>query len=41
MDVSIDENTTLPIMAIFQKVQYRLKELATLEEQPLGVNSKI
>ncbi len=41
MDVSINENTTLPIMAIFQKVQYRLKELATLEEQPLGVNSKI
>ena len=34
-NVSIDENTTLSIAAIFQKVQYKLLSLATLEQHCL------
>jgi len=34
-DVSIDDDTTLPIASIFQKVQNKLLSLATIEQQAI------
>ena len=34
-EMSIDENTTLPIAAIFLKVQHRLLSLVSLEQQEI------